>query len=189
MWNGNLGRIGLSLLPVLVALAGCDSRAAPAQEAPKVSHRSDPGSDRHQVDLVRNRVWVLTENSVVLYQNAQRERTVIPLPEWLWAGAPYGCPPALALGPKGEAIVTSNVVPTLWRIDPATLEVSIHRLELNTDTDKDVGFSGFAYSSRHGKYFAVSSTHGSVWSVDPLLKKAQKVQTSTSFAGTCGAVS
>ena len=189
MWNGNFGRIGTLFLPVLVVLGGCDSRAAPAQETLKVSRQSDLRPDRHQADLVRNRVWVLTENGVVLYQNARRERTVIPLPEWFWAGAPYSCPPDLALGPKGEAIITSDVVPTLWRIDPATLEVSTHRLELDADTDKDVGFSELAYSSRHGKYFAVGSTDGSVWSVDPLLKRAQKVQTPTSFAGICGAVS
>jgi len=187
MWNGYFGRIGIVFLPVLVALGGCDSRAAPLQEAPSSTpQRSEVRLDRHQMDLVRNRVWVLTESGVVLYRNARRERVVIPLPEWLWVGAPYGCPPDLALGPKGEAIVTSNVVPTLWRIDPETLEVTIHRLELDADTDKDVGFSEVAFSSRHGKYFAVSAKHGSVWSVDPLLGKAHKVQ-AFARADSCGA--
>jgi hypothetical protein len=169
MRYGTFSRIPVLL--VIAALGGCDSRAAPMQAAVEVSPRTDLRPERQQVDLVRNRVWVLTETGVVLYQNARRERVVIALPEWFSAGAPYGCPPALTLGPKGEAIVTSDVIPTLWRIDPETLQVSVHRLELDADTDKDVGFSELAYSSRHGKYFAVSSQHGSVWSVDPLLAK------------------
>ena len=187
MWNGNFGRIGMFLLPVLAALGGCDSRAAPVQESANSQQQVDMRGDRHRVDPARSRVWVLTENGVVLYRNDRRERVAINLPGWLLIGAAYSCPPDLALGPKGEAIVTSNVVPMLWRIDPDTLEVSVHRLELDSDTDKDLGFSGLSYSSRHGKYFAVSSTHGSVWSVDSLLTKAQKVQ--TSIAGACGAIS
>ena len=185
MCNGTLVRIGILL--TLAALVGCDSSASPLQAAVDTSHRNEMRPDRQQIDLVRNRVWVLTENGVVLYQNARRERSVIALPEWFWAGTPYSCPPALTLGPKGEAIVTSDVVATLWRIDPETLQVSVHRLELDADTDKDVGFSELAYSSRHGKYFAVSSQHGSVWSVDPLLAKAQKVGRLAPAAGACGA--
>ena len=184
MWHGTFTRTGILL--TLVALGGCDSSAAPMQAAVDISHRSDLRSASQQIDLVRNRVWVLTQNGVVLYQNARRERIVIALPEWSWAGRPYSCPPALTLGPKGEAIVTSDVVPTLWRIDPETLAVSVHRLQLDADTDKDVGFTELAYSSRHGKYFAVSAQHGSVWSVDPLLANAQKVGRLAPVAGACG---
>ena len=189
MWNGNFSRIGIFLLPALVALGGCDSSAAPMQESPKAGQPGDLRVDRHRVDPVRSRVWVLTENGVVLYRNDRHERVVIRLPDWLLVGETYSCPPDIALGPKGEAIVTSNVVPMLWRINPETLEVSVHRLELDSDTDKDFGFSGFSYSSRHGKYFAVSSTRGSVWSIDPTLTRAQKVQASASIAGACGAIS
>ena len=89
--------------------------------------------------------------------------------------APYGCPPDLALGPKGEAVVTSNIVPILWRIDPDTLAVSVHELVLDADNDKDVGFSGLRYSTEHGVFFAASDVHGSLWRIDPLLRKGQKV--------------
>jgi len=189
MWNGNLSRIGIFLIPMLVALGGCDSSAAPIQESRNAGQRADLRVDRQRVDLVRSRVWVLTEEGVVLYRNDRHERVAIHLPGWLLVGATFSCPPDIALGPKGEAIVTSNVVPMLWRINPDTLEVSVHRLELDSDANQDFGFSGFSYSSRHGKYFAVSSTQGSVWSVDPLLTKAQKVQASASNAGACGAIS
>ena len=98
MWNRNFDRIGIFLLPVLVALGGCDSRAAPLQETPSASERSGVRLERQQVDFARNRVWVLTEGGVVLYRNARRERVVIDLPQWLWVGARYSCPPDLALG-------------------------------------------------------------------------------------------
>ena len=78
-------------------------------------------------------------------------------------------------GPKGEAVVTSNVVSTLWRIDPQTLAVTEHPLALDADAGRDVGFSSLIYSPRHAAYFAVSGAHGSVWRIDTRLQRAQKV--------------
>jgi hypothetical protein len=111
---------------------------------------------------------------------------VLTLPGWQWVGAPYSCLPDLALGPKGEAVISSNIVPTLWRIDPETLAVSVHPLTLDTDTDKDVGFSGLAYSARDAAFFAVSGVHGSLWRIDPLLRRAQKVALSAPIHKACG---
>jgi hypothetical protein len=88
---------------------------------------------------------------------------------------PYGRLPDLALGPSSEAVITSNVVPTLWRIDPETLVVSVHPLLLDSDTDKDVGFSGLVYSSEHEAFFAVSDAHGSLWRIDRGLERARKI--------------
>ena len=79
--------------------------------------------------------------------------------------------------------MTSNVLPVLWKIDPTTLAVSVHRVELDADTDKDVGFSGLVYSERNGAYFAVSELHGSLWRIDPLLRRAQKVSIEGMRAG------
>ena len=50
----------------------------------------------------------------------------------------YACQAALALGPKGEALVTSNILPTVWKIDPETLAVSEYALVLDADQDKDM---------------------------------------------------
>src|SRR5688572_869792 len=83
--------------------------------------------------------WHLTNHGVVLLKAGAREPVRISLPGWVWAGEPYGCGPALALGPGGEAVITSDVVPVVWRVDPASLRVSVHALELDRDTDKDVG--------------------------------------------------
>jgi hypothetical protein len=81
--------------------------------------------------------------------------------------------------------VTSNVLPVLWKIDPQTLAVTVHHLQLDADTDKDVGFSGLVYSARDGAYFAVSELHGTLWRIDPLLRRAQKIALSEPVRGAC----
>jgi hypothetical protein len=128
--------------------------------------------------------WVFNADGVYL-QQAGKARIAFRLPGWQWAHEPYACPPAIAIGPRGEALVTSNVLPVLWKIDPQTLAVTVHRLQLDADTDKDVGFSGMVYSARDGAYFAVSELHGTLWRIDPLLRRAQKISLSEPVRGAC----
>jgi hypothetical protein len=128
--------------------------------------------------------WVLNADGVYL-QQAGKARVAVRLPEWHWAHEPYACPPAIAIGPRGEALVTSNVLPVLWKIDPETLAVTVHSLELDADSDKDVGFSGLVYSARDNAYFAVSELHGTLWRIDPLLRRGQKIALSEPVRGAC----
>jgi hypothetical protein len=128
--------------------------------------------------------WVLSVDGVYV-QQARKPRLEVKLPGWHWAHEPYACPPAVAIGPRGEALVTSNVLPVLWKIDADTLAVTVHRLQLDADTDKDVGFSGLVYSARDGAYFAVSELHGTLWRIDPLLRRAQKIALSEPVRGAC----
>ena len=139
---------------------------------------------RHRTQPERARAWVLDAGGLFLEQ-AGKPRRPFRLADWTWAGQPYACAPDIAIGPRGEVIVTSNVVPVLWKIDPDTLAVSVHRLELDADTDKDVGFSGLVYSQRNGAWFAVSEAHGTLWRIDPLLRRAQKVALSEPVRGSC----
>jgi hypothetical protein len=126
--------------------------------------------------------YQLTREGVLV--TAPDERTVIvALPGWIWADAPY-CPPAIALGPRGEVVVTSNVVPTLWRVNPRTLGVTMHPVALNTDTDKDVGFSRLVYSSELAGFIAYSTIHRSVWKIDAALTRAEKIS-AQARAGSC----
>lgn len=141
---------------------------------------------RYQIDSARNRIWVLTDDGVSLYDVKAPKRTAISLPDWVWVDKTYGCLPDLALGPEGEAVITSNVVPTLWRVDPESLAVTVHPLALDADTDKDVGFSGLAYSAEHGAFFAVSYAHGSLWRIDALYTRAQKIELSEPIRTACG---
>jgi hypothetical protein len=143
--------------------AGCDSQAEP--NASPMLH--------YQVDSGRGRSWWLMRDGVLLNSAAQA-RKVVALPGWLWAADPH-CPPDLALGPAGEAVVTSNVVPTLWRIDEKSLAVTVHDLKLNTGNDKDVGFAAVVYSPEHGAFFAYSEAQRSVWRIDRRLERAIKV--------------
>jgi hypothetical protein len=164
---------------LLTALGACDSNVV------QQPSRVDVVNARYQVDAARSRIWWLTHEGVFVHSASAAQKASVSLPGWLWAGAPYSCLPDLALGPHGEAIVTSNVVPTLWRIDPETLAVSVHPLELDADPDKDVGFSGIVYSPEHAAFFAVSDVYGSLWKIDPQLKRAEKIALSLPIRDAC----
>ena len=189
MWYGNAIAVRAFFLAIsLVSIAGCDVGAPPRQVS-KATH--DAGqfqlpNGRYQIDPERNRLWLLTHEGVFVYDFSKPERIALSLPDWLLVDPSYGCLPDLALGPRREAVITSNILPTLWRIDPDTLAVSVHPLVLDADTDKDVGFSALAYSSRHGAFLAASYAHGSLWRIDPLLKGAQKISLSAPVPEACG---
>jgi hypothetical protein len=182
MSNGTAAVFLVSLL----ALAGCDVEA-PSTEA-RVAGTPTEGrspSVRQRVDPARNRAWLLTQDGVLLSDAPTPGKTSIALPEWQWVRTQYACLPDLALGPKGEALITSNVIPTLWKVDPDSLAVSQHRLALGSDLDKDVGFTALVYSPEHREFFAASGLHGSLWRIDPLLRTAHKIPLSGAIANVC----
>jgi hypothetical protein len=176
MSNANLCNAGAILLVASIMSSGVAAPNDAARAAPRA---------RYQVDAERNRVWLLTRDGVLLY-DAAAGRFAPGLPDWQWLDAPYGCLPDLALGPGGEAVVTSNVLPTLWRVDPETLAVTVHPLSLDADADKDVGFSALVYSPEQGAYFAVSGLQGSLWRIDPRLGTARKIPLSAPVPAACG---
>jgi hypothetical protein len=176
----------LSLLAAsIIALGGCDGRV----ETNQPSHAAAAASERnvrYQVDAANGRIWWLTREGVYVHDAKMPQKVAVPIPGWQWAGEPYGCLPALALGPNGEALVTSDVESTVWTIDPDTLAVSRHVLAPDADLDKDVGYTAIAYSSEHAAYFAVSGLHGSLWKIDSALTRAQKVSLSAPLPKACG---
>ena len=143
---------------------------------------ADAGVYRAQPE--QTRTWRVEPDGLFLEQ-AGKPRRAIELPGWQWAGRRYACAPDVAIGPRGEAIVTSNVLAVLWKIDAETLAVSVHPLQLDADTDKDVGFSALVYSESSGAYFAVSELHGSLWRIDPLLRRAEKIVSLGQLRGAC----
>jgi hypothetical protein len=170
---------GVLLAALVIPLSGCELEAA-AQE----SNASPAPKARHRLDAARERMWVVDRDGVFVFDLKKTTRVALVLPDWLRVGD--GCLPDLALGPKGEVVVTSNIVPTLWRIDPDSLAVSVHRPALDTDTDRDIGFSGLVYSEQHRAFFAASYHHGSLWRIDAGLARAQKVALSESIPQACG---
>jgi hypothetical protein len=171
------------LVAMMAAASGCDSDAA-SRSVPRIGvvesishswYRDERPILGHQNDVARNRQWVLTEDGVELYDlSTGKQGARIALPDWLWVGRQFASPPAFAIGPGGEAVISSNVVPTLWRIDPATLVVSKHDLAIEDDTGRDMGFTALTYSTQQGAYFAFSSSHRSTWRIDTLLRRAQR---------------
>ena len=183
------------VLAIAVAVPGCDSdaasggtpRASVVESVPQDWYRGDRPILRSQLDAARGNLWALTAEGIELYEAATRRRVAqIALPDWLWVGEKYTCPPDLTIGPGGEAVISSNIVPTLWRIDPATLKASRHELVLDEDKGKDVGFTGLVYSAPQKAFFAVSAMHGSMWRIDPALQRAQSIPLSEPLPKACG---
>lgn len=163
MWYG-IARLAASL-SFIAALSGCDEPVA----------KVDPPA----------RTWHLSPTGVNVLDGRTGKRVAeVALPDWQWAGEPYSCDPAIAVGPGGEALVTSDVVPTLWRIDPVSLVVTMHQPVLDADSDREMGFTGLVYSGAHAAYFGVSYD-GSLWRIDPLLRRAQKVALDAPVPGAC----
>jgi len=171
---------------LLVALA-----VSAVTAAGETAHELPPGYEeglpilRFKKDAARDRGWLLTQNGVVVLElKTRRIIAEVSLPEWLWVGELYSCPPDLAVGPRGEALISSNVVPTLWRVDPVSLAVTRHAPVIDADTDRDVGFAGLVFSEAQGAFFAVSY-FGSLWRIDPQLARAQKIALSGEIRGAC----
>lgn len=145
---------------------------------------SDPYT-RIEPDPERNRVWLLDGEGVWLYHNRNGKLVQrIALPGWTFAGRQFGCPPSLALDPSGAVFVTSNVLPVLWRIDPARFEVSVLEVALGADRDKDAGFTSLAFAA-DGTIIAANAMHGTLWRIDMTALTAEKLASSASLRGVC----
>ncbi|MPZ46507.1 MAG: hypothetical protein GEV05_24595 [Betaproteobacteria bacterium] len=175
------------LLVSMVGVAGCDAPVAssPPRLTAEASLLDPSDSGRQRNDVVRNRSWILKSDGVFLYHHDTEELVEISIPGWQWVDQPDACPPDLAVGPDGEAVITSNVVAVLWRVDPRTLKVSAFELALDADHNKDVGFSRLVYSAEDGDYIAFSDVHGSLWRIDRSLRVGQKVAQFFHLRGSC----
>ena len=132
-----------------VLLASCHP-SDPKQQAVFVPRPVPIDDARERVDPVNHRVWSLTTTGLAFKDTAGGATHPVTIADWQWAHAEYaGCLPDIALGPRGEAVVTSNVTSTLWRLDPQTSAATERRLWLNADQDKEIGFTGLVYSAEH----------------------------------------
>jgi hypothetical protein len=137
-------------------------------------------------DPARNQFWVLQRDGVYLHDASTRAlKQRFELPDWIYVRRSYSCAPDLAIDARGAAVVSSNVVPVLWRVDPVKSTVTRHELVLDTDADKDIGFTGLVYAPDQGVFFAASAAHGTLWRIDPLLRRAQRVPLSAPVTNAC----
>jgi hypothetical protein len=162
-------RFAVMVLSVCL-LAGCDGSVR--REGPP-----EVGLEVVRVDLAHNRRWVLREDALTVYDhmNGRRLRHII-LPDWVLAGPKDGCAPDIVLDASGAALVSSNVLPVLWRIDPRRFQITRIALELETDTDKEVGFTGLSFSP-DGQLLAAGATFPSLWRIDLGTGRASRTST------------
>lgn len=168
----NLSRLAVVLLAT-VLLAACEE---------ETTFRILP-------DAGRNLMWILDQQGVAIHNNTSgRLVRRVALPGWIVAGSDFGCPPDLTLDSSGAAIVSSNVLPALWRIEPARFQVEKLELALDADQDKDVGFSELSFAP-DGALVAVSSALGSLWRINLRASSAEKVSSFAPVRGACEATS
>lgn len=167
-------------------IAACDS-APTAQSASEGDARLDQSAPaywlatrpyvvRAKMDARHGRIWALHADGVDLFHATGGAKVAsIRLPGWTWAGEPYACPPDVAVGPGGDAFVTSNVTPALWRIEPTSLEVTRHELVIDERRGREVGFSSLTYASAENAFYAVGAFDGSLWRIDAHSLRAEAI--------------
>jgi hypothetical protein len=197
MSTANISKSAIAAAISLLVVAGCDSgvrserssatQASANQPRPLEWYEARPDTLRARLDAARGRIWALHGEGIDLYDaRSDQKLRSIALPEWVWAHAFHSCPPDVAVGPGGEVVVSSNVVPVLWRIDPATFQVSRHELAVVDAKEREIGFSGMTYSTRQGAFLGVNGMDGSLWRIDPALARAQQIPLSAPLPRACG---
>jgi hypothetical protein len=84
---------------------------------------------------------------------------------WVAAYAPHAAPPACVVEPRGTVLMSSNIVPDLWRIDPATGSVDRLPIRLIDHANRDIGFTDLEMVNARGLR-AKSAIDGSRWRID-----------------------
>lgn len=171
------------LFPLIAVTVIAASMFAVFDGSPRREDPAEPGFEIIRTDAARNRLWVLDHEALELYDNTngRRLRRII-LPDWVLLGKRYGCPPDLALDSAGAVFVSSTLLPVLWRIGPQRFEVTRIELALDTDADKDVGFTGLSFA---GDRTLLAAGFGSLWRVDTSTASAKKIATYPVLAGAC----
>jgi hypothetical protein len=155
-------------MAAVVLNSGCDSRALQEGAWPMYLQVV-------RADAEHNRLWVLERDALSVHDNTNGRRLRrVALPDWIYAGAGYGCAPDLVIAGDGAALVSSNVMPVLWRIDPADYHVTRIELALESDADRDVGFADLQLAS-DGTLLAAGATFGSLWRIDLRAGRATKL--------------
>lgn len=147
------------------------------------AYPDEPGALRYRTDTARGRLWVLGLDYVRVY-DALTKKLIrqINLPNW--SVARFVCKPDMVIDSSGSAIVSSNAQARLLRIEASGFEVKEHEIRLQGREGWDVGFGALAYAA-DGTLFAVTSTGGSVWSVDIGKRSARMLVPAAVYSNTC----
>ena len=128
-----------------------------------------------RADPARNRLWVLDPSGLTLRDSLNgRQLRHVSLPELFLAAGDRVCRPDIAFDAAGTVFVSSDVLPVIWRVDPQRFEVTRIEIALETDADKDVGFTGLSFAG-DGIVIAAGTTFASIWRIDLNAARASKV--------------
>ena len=177
----------IAIIAAVITLTGClespDSLADPSASSEETVRQAL----RIKADLARGRRWELDWGVASAYDIASEQLIRrVRLPGASFSAARESCLPDMLLSRSGALIVSSNAQPSLWRISPSRFEVERYDIELDSDNDKDFGFTGLTWGADESTLFAVSATTGTLWRIDLVSAKASKVELSAPIRGACG---
>ncbi len=89
----------------------------------------------------------------------------VVLAGWVAAHPPHAAPPACVVEPRGTVLMSSNIVPDLWRIDPATGAVEHLPIRLVDHPNREIGFTQLEMVNPRG-LAAKSAIDGTDWRID-----------------------
>ena len=140
---------------------------------------------RLRIDVPRDRLWVLDVGHVHVVDLATNRRIrSIALPNWTYSTHEDLCLPDLQLDEQGAALVSDNVQPKLWRIDPRDFSTIERNVKLDAHRNLDVGFSALAVGER-GVIYAAMAAPGLLWRVDSDLSRAENIPLTSRVFGVC----
>jgi hypothetical protein len=176
------------LIAAAIAFTACSETQAPLAE-PSSLREEAAARDALRVkqDLARGRRWELGWGAVSAYDVASGQLVRrVPLPRASFAGTGFTCRPDMAMNRFGGLIVSSDAQPTLWRVSPSHFEIERFDIVVDSDREKDFGFSGLAWSADEKVLYAVSAAMGTLWRIDLESETARKVELSSPVLGACG---
>jgi hypothetical protein len=173
------------IIPAVFTLGGVVACGTAAAETTPLSEMRTHQALRVLADPARGRRWELGLGEVFVYDTASGALIRrIRLPGASFTGARGACLPGMVLARDGALIVSSNANPALWRISPARFELERFELTLDSDQDKDFGFSTLAWGDDETLQ-GTSAIMGSSWRIDLESATATKIAASPSLRGAC----
>jgi len=162
--------VGTVLVSLLVPGCG-EGTPSPANSATFRHQRPDirldyPMGLTTALDRRVDRLWLVGDDAAYLFDaRSKRKLGRVQLDGWIFIRPPYGCAPAILIRESGAVLVSSNVVPMIWEVDPIRLAATRHPVLLVSDDGKDVGITGLAQSGNGRIVFGTNGV-GTLWRVD-----------------------
>ena len=175
MVNGHPRR-SYRFLPFLFVAVSLNAFAAPrAPDCGGARLGDDSNVVAIRTDEKRQRTWVLSAEGLYLHDSSGAvELRRFALPGWIHVIRSQACPPDMTIDDAGAVLVSSNIVPRLWRVTPSAVEVTDLALEQPEDRGKDFGFTGLELMPR-GLLRAKSAIGESRWTIDPVAGVASRL--------------